>query len=104
MKNPESEQELKVEKTENNLKQEEKFKEVSTETESKPSKKTSFKSRKLKRLSVRVVKKNNYFVRNNITYIDYKDTKLLSLFVNKQGQIIPKIFSKLPSDIQRVVS
>lgn len=104
MKNPESEQELKEEKTGDNLNQEEKAKEDTIETESKSSKKNSFKPRKLKRPSARVVKKNNYFVRNNITYIDYKDTKSLSLFVNKQGQIIPKVFSKLPSNIQRVVS
>src|SRR5205085_11924398 len=104
MNNLENEQELKEEKTENNLNQEVEVAESSIETEPKPSKKTSFKPRKFKRLPVKVVKKNNYFVRNNITYVDYKDTKLLSIFVNKQGQIIPKIFSKLPSDIQKVVS
>src|SRR5256885_1354353 len=79
MKNPESEQELKEEKTGDNLNQEEKAKEDTIETESKSSKKNSFKPRKLKRPLARVVKKNNYFVRNNITYIDYKDTKSLSL-------------------------
>ena len=50
------------------------------------------------------MKKSNYFTRNNITYIDYKNTKLLSHFVNKQGQIISKTFSKLPSNIQRIVA
>ncbi|WP_147410466.1 30S ribosomal protein S18 [endosymbiont GvMRE of Glomus versiforme] len=53
---------------------------------------------------MRIVKKNNYFTRNNITYIDYKDIKLLSHFINKQGQIIPKTFVKLPSKIQRIVA
>jgi ribosomal protein S18 len=104
MNNPESEQELKEEKIGDDLNQEEKIKEDAIKTEFKSSKKNSFKLRKLRRPLVKVVKKNNYFVRNNITYIDYKDTKLLSLFVNKQGQIIPKIFSKLPSNIQRLVS
>jgi small subunit ribosomal protein S18 len=104
MNNLENEQELKVEKTENNLDQEEKIKETSAEAEHKPNKKVSFKPHKPKRLPVKVVKKNNYFVRNSITYIDYKDTKLLSHFVNKQGQIISKIFSKLPSNIQRMMA
>ena len=67
-------------------------------------KKTSPKSRKIKRISARIVKKNNYFTRNNITHINYKDTKLLGHFVNKQGQIIPKAFVKLPSKIQRIVT
>ena len=72
--------------------------------ETKLRKKTSPKSRKIKRISARIVKKNNYFTRNNITHIDYKDTKLLGHFVNKQGQIIPKTFVKLPSKIQRIVT
>ena len=67
-------------------------------------KKTSPKSRKVKRIPARIVKKNNYFTRNNITQIDYKNTKLLNHFVNKQGQIIPKTFAKLPSKIQRIVA
>ena len=104
MKSPESEQELKEEKIENNLNPEEEVKENSIETESKSSKKTFPKPRRIKRLPVRIVKKNNYFIRNNISYIDYKDTKLLSLFVNKQGQIVSKVFSKLPSSIQRVIA
>ena len=98
-----NEKELKEEKIENGLDQKEKFEEVS-KSESKPSKKTSFKPHKLKRPLAKIVKKSNYFTRNNITYIDYKNTKLLSHFVNKQGQIISKIFSKLPSDIQRIVA
>ncbi|WP_245939630.1 30S ribosomal protein S18 [endosymbiont GvMRE of Glomus versiforme] len=60
--------------------------------------------KKVKKVSIKIVKKNNYFTRNNITYIDYKDTKLLSHFVNKQGQIIPKTFVRLPSKIQRMVA
>lgn len=67
-------------------------------------KKTSLKSRKVKRIPAQIVKKNNYFTRNNIAQIDYKNTKLLNHFVNKQGQIIPKTFAKLPSKIQRIVA
>src|SRR4051794_24730709 len=97
-----NEKELKEEKNENSSDQK-KIEEVS-KGESKPNKKISFKPRKLKRPLAKIVKKNNYFTRNNVTYIDYKNTKLLSLFVNKQGQIISKIFSKLPSNIQRTVA
>ncbi|RHZ36781.1 30S ribosomal protein S18 [endosymbiont GvMRE of Glomus versiforme] len=74
------------------------------EDKSKSYKKTSPKPKKIKKVSMRIVKKNNYFTRNNITYIDYKDIKLLSHFINKQGQIIPKTFVKLPSKIQRIVA
>ncbi|KLL03306.1 MAG: 30S ribosomal protein S18 [Mycoplasmataceae bacterium CE_OT135] len=72
--------------------------------EPKSPKKTSLKPRKIKKLSMRIVKKNNYFTRHNITHIDYKNTKLLSHFINKQGQIIPKTFARLPSKVQRIVA
>jgi small subunit ribosomal protein S18 len=104
MKNLESEKELIEEKVENNSSHEEEVKESSIEPESKPSKKAFFKPRKAKRLPVRITEKNNYFIRHNISYVDYKNTKLLSNFVNRQGQIISKTFAKLPSKLQRMVA
>jgi|GEM_PF-1011029 len=104
MKNLESEKELIEEKVENNSSHEEEVKESSIEPESKPSKKAFFKSHKAKRLPVRITEKNNYFIRHNISYVDYKNTKLLSNFVNRQGQIISKTFAKLPSKLQRMVA
>ena len=77
-----------------NLNEDKKAKEGLEEDESKSRKKSSPKSRKIKKIPVQVIKKNNYFTRNNITHINYKDTKLLGHFVNKQGQIIPKTFVK----------
>ena len=35
-------------------------------------------------------KKFCYFKENSITEIDYKDTKLLSRFINDQGKIMPR--------------
>ena len=104
MNNLDNEKELKEERIEkNSLDQEEKL-EGASEGEPRPNKKTSFKSRKPKRPLAKIVKKNNYFTRNGIDHVDYKDTKSLSHFVNRQGQIISKNFSKLPSDIQRAVA
>lgn len=100
MKNLENKQELKEEKTESNL-EEKKSEEVSTKSKSKPKKKVSFKTRK--RLSAKKVKKI-FFIRNKVTYIDYKDTKLLKSFIDNQGQIVSKTFSRLPSKIQRMVT
>ncbi|RHZ37341.1 30S ribosomal protein S18 [endosymbiont GvMRE of Glomus versiforme] len=100
----EKEQETIEEKTEpENLNEDKETTEVEKD-KSKSHKKVSPKLKKVKKVSIKIVKKNNYFTRNNITYIDYKDTKLLSHFVNKQGQIIPKTFVRLPSKIQRMVA
>ena len=35
-------------------------------------------------------KKYCYFKENNITFIDYKDVKLLRRFITEQGKIIPR--------------
>ncbi len=35
-------------------------------------------------------KKYCYFKENGITFVDYKDVKLLRRFVNDQGKIIPR--------------
>ncbi|KLL03149.1 MAG: 30S ribosomal protein S18 [Mycoplasmataceae bacterium CE_OT135] len=82
---------------------EEKTEEIEKD-EPKSPKKTLLKPKKIKKTPMRIVKKNNYFTRHNIKNIDYKNTKLLSHFINKQGQIIPKTFAKLPSKIQRMVA
>ncbi|WNE41350.1 MAG: hypothetical protein AM1032_000090 [Mycoplasmataceae bacterium] len=47
---------------------------------------------------------NVYFLKNNIEYIDYKDTEMLGNFINKQGQIVPGIFNKLTLKYQRRVA
>ncbi len=35
-------------------------------------------------------KKYDYFKKNNIKYIDYKDVELLKRFLNEQGKILPR--------------
>jgi small subunit ribosomal protein S18 len=47
---------------------------------------------------------NDYFFKNNIKYIDYKDIDTLSHFINNQGQIVPSIFNKLTLKYQRMVA
>ncbi|WP_338983558.1 30S ribosomal protein S18 [Spiroplasma endosymbiont of Othius punctulatus] len=35
-------------------------------------------------------KKVNFFAKNNIDYIDYKDVELLKRFISKTGQMLPR--------------
>ncbi|HZW39417.1 MAG: 30S ribosomal protein S18 [Syntrophothermus sp.] len=44
------------------------------------------------------------FTQNKITYIDYKDVKLLQRFVTEQGKIIPKRITGTKSIYQRELS
>jgi small subunit ribosomal protein S18 len=46
-------------------------------------------------------KKACYFKRNNITEIDYKDTKLLYRFINDQGKITPRRVTGSSSKMHR---
>jgi len=47
------------------------------------------------------VKRTCRFTKNNIKYIDYKDTKLLQKFISEQGKIIPKRITGTSSKYQR---
>ncbi len=55
----------------------------------------------------RIKKKNyyfdDYFIKNRISYIDYKDDKTLRMFLNRQGRIILRTFNKLTSRNQRLL-
>ena len=46
-------------------------------------------------------KKQCYFVKNNIKYIDYKDVELLKKFISGNGQILPKRVTGTSSKSQR---
>ena len=41
------------------------------------------------------------FTKNNIKYIDYKDTKMLQKYVTEQGKIIPKRITGTSAKYQR---
>lgn len=41
------------------------------------------------------------FTQNNVTYIDYKDVKMLQRYVTEQGKIIPKRITGTKSNYQR---
>ncbi len=45
-----------------------------------------------------------YFTKNNITYIDYKDTELLKKFVSPNGKIIPRRVSGTCAKYQRMLA
>ena len=44
------------------------------------------------------------FTQNDVTYIDYKDVKLLQRYVNEQGRIIPKRITGTSAKYQRELS
>ena len=48
--------------------------------------------------------KSDYFFSHGIEYVDYKDVAVLGRFINKQGRIIPRIYSKLTAKNQRRVA
>ena len=63
------------------------------------------KNKKTKRLTKQQIEKNNRFAqiaRNEVTNVDYKNTKFLSAFIDSQGKIVPKKFSQLTSKEQRL--
>ena len=45
-----------------------------------------------------------YFTKNNITYIDYKDTELLKRFISANGKIIPRRVTGTSAKYQRQLS
>ena len=49
-------------------------------------------------------KKVCYFTKNNIKYIDYKDTELLKRFISANGKIIPRRVTGTSAKYQRMLS
>lgn len=49
-------------------------------------------------------KKINFFSKNNIEYIDYKDVDLLKKFISGNGQILPKRVTGTSPKDQRKLS
>ena len=45
-----------------------------------------------------------YFKKNNITYIDYKDTELLKKFISANGKIIPRRVTGTSAKYQRMLA
>ena len=45
-----------------------------------------------------------YFKKNNITYIDYKDTELLKKFIYANGKIIPRRVTGTSAKYQRMLA
>ncbi|ATZ19858.1 30S ribosomal protein S18 [Mesoplasma lactucae] len=50
-------------------------------------------------------KKPNPFVKNNITYIDFKDVELLKKFISNNGQILPRrVTGASPKDQRKLAT
>jgi ribosomal protein S18 len=49
-------------------------------------------------------KKVCYFTKNNVKYIDYKDTELLKKFISANGKIIPRRVTGTNAKYQRMLA
>ena len=49
-------------------------------------------------------KKQDYLSANNIKYVDYKDIKLLQMFLTPHGQLMGQKRSGLPARAQRMLA
>ena len=49
-------------------------------------------------------KKVCYFTKNNVQYIDYKDTELLKKFISANGKIIPRRVTRTSAKYQRMLA
>lgn len=49
-------------------------------------------------------KKVCYFTKNNIKYIDYKDTELLKKFISQNGKIVPRRVTGTSAKYQRMLA
>ncbi|WP_338969853.1 30S ribosomal protein S18 [Spiroplasma endosymbiont of Labia minor] len=49
-------------------------------------------------------KKINFFAKNNINYIDYKDVELLKKFISGSGQILPRRVTGTSPKHQRMLA
>jgi len=49
-------------------------------------------------------KKINFFAKNNIDYIDYKDVELLKKFISSNGQILPRRITGTSPKHQRLLA
>ena len=57
-----------------------------------------------KRKKVKISSKTDYFFQSKIEYIDYKDTTTLQKFINSQGRIVKRKYTKLTAKTQRQVA
>jgi small subunit ribosomal protein S18 len=48
--------------------------------------------------------RTDYFLKESIEYIDYKNTDILRKFINDQGRIISRLYSRLTAKNQRKVA
>ena len=59
--------------------------------------------RKVKEIMIRR-RKECYFTKNKISYIDYKDTKLLSRFISRNGKITPRRITGTKNKYQKALA
>jgi small subunit ribosomal protein S18 len=60
--------------------------------------------RKVSKFKKRISPRTDYFLKESIEYIDYKNTDILRKFINDQGRIISRLYSRLTAKNQRKVA
>jgi small subunit ribosomal protein S18 len=64
--------------------------------------KNNSKSHKVKKK--KIGPNTDYFLSESIDYIDYKNTNVLRRFINNQGRIVGRLYSRLTAKNQRKVT
>jgi small subunit ribosomal protein S18 len=64
----------------------------------------SYKALQMQTQKTRARKKTDPLKSRNITFIDYRDTRLLTRFVNEQGKILPSRITGVTSKMQRKIT
>ena len=65
---------------------------------------STYKTMQMQTAKNKMRKKIDPLKSRNITFIDYRDTRLLSRFVNEQGKILPSRITGVSSKMQRQIT
>jgi small subunit ribosomal protein S18 len=65
---------------------------------------STYKALQMQTQKNRMRKKIDPLKSRNITFIDYRDTRLLSRFLNEQGKILPNRITGVSSKMQRKIT
>jgi len=65
---------------------------------------STYKAMQMQTAKNKMRKKIDPLKSRNITFIDYRDTRLLSRFVNEQGKLLPSRITGVSSKMQRQIT
>lgn len=59
---------------------------------------------KISKFKKKIGPRTDYFLNESIEYVDYKNTDILRKFINVQGRIVSRLYSRLTAKNQRKVT